>query len=658
MATEIKAKERVSCGLDVVIAGDLNGVVEESLINFDFVCLPLVHPRYRRDFSNPHLIRNAPLTRSDFLLSSSEWSSLIVAKIPTCTSRLDSADEVSRFNAEKSFSQEVSLAMHLNVPAMMIELRGGECLNLARCLSSLMHTHQSGVVWVRLPMLPRKLLLDDLCCGDHSDSPNDLSNHFTNINSTLNDSTTSSTTPKHTSTLDENTWQWWNRLRTLMGSPPRLRIALELTSDLPSDDQLSQWQGEPVKALVIPTKVFLTNKKGFPVLPTKHQGIIKSLKSDVQIVLSGHLRHSTKSLNHYKTYLNHLFQQRENPDIISAFAKGYEDYLQCPLQPLMDNLESQTYEVFEKDPIKYNNYQKAIYLALMERVVSGDEEVVVMVLGAGRGPLVTATLKAATSSQRRVKVFAVEKNPHAVITLKNLKEEEWGDTVTIVEGDMRSWCCDEKADIIVSELLGSFGDNELSPECLDGAESFLKEDGVSIPCSYTSYVAPVHSSKLWNETKGCRERTKPTGSQFETPYVVRLYNSRLIDQPQPLFTFNHPRSLNPPSELPHSNNRHGRLHFSTPFDTILHGFAGYFHCTLYKHISISIEPSTHTPSMFSWFPIYFPIHHPSFLSKGDKVSVEFWRVVSGKGVWYEWCITSPILSQVHNLDGRSYTIGL
>lgn len=32
----------------------------------------------------------------------------------------------------------------------------------------------------------------------------------------------------------------------------------------------------------------------------------------------------------------------------------------------------------------------------------------------------------------------------------------------------------EKADILVSELLGSFGDNELSPECLDGANRFLK----------------------------------------------------------------------------------------------------------------------------------------------------------------------------------------
>lgn len=50
----------------------------------------------------------------------------------------------------------------------------------------------------------------------------------------------------------------------------------------------------------------------------------------------------------------------------------------------------------------------------------------------------------------------------------------WGDQVTVVSTDMRFWNAPEKADILVSELLGSFGDNELSPECLDGAQKFLK----------------------------------------------------------------------------------------------------------------------------------------------------------------------------------------
>lgn len=52
--------------------------------------------------------------------------------------------------------------------------------------------------------------------------------------------------------------------------------------------------------------------------------------------------------------------------------------------------------------------------------------------------------------------------------------------VTVVSCDMREWNAPEKADILVSELLGSFGDNELSPECLDGAQKFLK--GKLISC--------------------------------------------------------------------------------------------------------------------------------------------------------------------------------
>jgi hypothetical protein len=61
--------------------------------------------------------------------------------------------------------------------------------------------------------------------------------------------------------------------------------------------------------------------------------------------------------------------------------------LQAPLQPLQDNLESQTYETFEKDVTKYNCYQEAVRRALLDRVPAeaADSMVtVLMVVGAGR----------------------------------------------------------------------------------------------------------------------------------------------------------------------------------------------------------------------------------------------------------------------------------
>jgi protein arginine N-methyltransferase 5 len=60
--------------------------------------------------------------------------------------------------------------------------------------------------------------------------------------------------------------------------------------------------------------------------------------------------------------------------------------LQAPLQPLQDNLESQTYETFEKDVTKYTCYQAAVHAALLDRVPDdkADETfTTLMVVGAG-----------------------------------------------------------------------------------------------------------------------------------------------------------------------------------------------------------------------------------------------------------------------------------
>jgi PRMT5 arginine-N-methyltransferase/PRMT5 oligomerisation domain len=136
---------------------------------------------------------------------------------------------------------------------------------------------------------------------------------------------------------------------------------------------------------------------------------------------------------------------------------------------------------------------------------------------------------------------------------------------------MRSLALPESADIVVSELLGSFGDNELSPECLDGAMRFLKRrslrslsdsfpcpefhgasylaNGISIPSSYTAYLAPLSSSKLYNEVHAGKD-----DKASETPYVVMFQavnvlsgqgaddgGGRCGSQIQECWEFEHPR---------------------------------------------------------------------------------------------------------------------
>lgn len=48
-----------------------------------------------------------------------------------------------------------------------------------------------------------------------------------------------------------------------------------------------------------------------------------------------------------------------------------------------------------------------------------------MVVGAGRGPLVRSAFNAATNVKRKIKMYVIEKNPNAIVTLTALKEEMW-----------------------------------------------------------------------------------------------------------------------------------------------------------------------------------------------------------------------------------------
>jgi len=149
--------------------------------------------------------------------------------------------------------------------------------------------------------------------------------------------------------------------------------------------------------------------------------------------------------------------------------------------------------------------------------------VVLMVLGAGRDPIVDSAIQAQKSTGRKVQFFAIEKNRKAANTLYYKNRMDWNEEVTVINVEMREWEPEAKADIIVSELLGSFGDNELSPECLDGAQRLLKKGGVMIPVSYTSFLAPISSPKMFLENARFDPNVHNSELTYEVPYVVNLY---------------------------------------------------------------------------------------------------------------------------------------
>lgn len=474
---------------------------------------------------------------------------------------------------------------------------------------------------------------------------------------------------------------------------------------MPEKDLQTRWFAEPLHYLTIGPEVFQKNKSGFPSLSKHHQDMIFSymrlkvvpwfllcdvgpdaagFKADDPSILSVANRqgltdedfptlsdaanmspsqNSRPGVDAHMAYLQWLESQQppftalESPTLTS-----FQDWLQSPLQPLSDNLESATYEVFEGDPVKYDQYEAAVIEALSEwkelDLPTSKEGgvVVIAVAGSGRGPLVTRALKAAEYTGVEVEVWAVEKNPNAYVYLLRQNQTLWGGRVNVVKTDMRAWKgpvvsqspdgpVHGKVDILISELLGSFGDNELSPECLDGIQHVIaKPHGISIPHSYTAHMSPISTPKVYGDILA-RSATESTA--FNTPWVVRLYALDFVCQKVPgrprfqqAWEFSHPipestlanvearrsggimggggGSMAGAAGANDHNSRYCHVTFVCRSQGVTHGLAGYFESTLYEsrlngHEGEKVEISTHperidqkSKDMISWFPIFFP----------------------------------------------------
>lgn len=465
-------------------------------------------------------------------------------------------------------------------------------------------------------------------------------------------------------------WEVWHTIRTMCSYPRNLSVALQLpkhTHALPPA-VISRWFAEPVAMIVVSARKFVANPKGYPVLPKASQQLLHLYfkKRPFVIVEDPHDTEFQGGDTAFMVYLRHLYQSAPPPKPIEAFSQGFHDFLQIPLQPLVDDLDSPTYEVFERDTVKYNQYEKAIFHALLDRP---HKEVVIAVVGAGRGPLVDRALAAAHAANRSVKVYALDKNSAAYVYLLQRQRIEWGSAVEVFCGDMRDWRPPDKVNIVVSELLGSFGDNELSPECIDGVQAILDSaDGICIPASYTSYLTPVCAPKLWAEAwsrrsnmagssaggGGVHAETKspkavksalrlegPDVGAMHAPYVVMMQQVDLVSKDVlPAWRFDHPNYATLCKNAHNTRKFKGTFHVD--LKAAVHGFAGYFEAVLYKDITLSIKPGSETDGMVSWFPIWFPLAQPLNLVDACDLDVSFWRATDGRRVWYEWVAESHL----------------
>lgn len=423
---------------------------------------------------------------------------------------------------------------------------------------------------------------------------------------------------------------------------------------------------------------------------------------------------------HCLSHLDYIHANLVLNEAKDAYA-SYENTIQLPLQPLGHQLSNGVYGVFEKDEGKYTEYRRA-FDGYVRRWATGgvpshrpgSHILYAVVLGCGRGPLIQQFLECCTEHQVQAHVFAVEKNECALQytawrwgthpALLSLTSQ--GHHVDFIAADGRhlfsekvklpaefGWC-----DVLISELLGSAGDNELSPECIEGFlhEVRLYQASVSVPpnpCllsipqSYTTWVAPLHSvafeqTIMETAVKGltvCPEGCNRHEAVFHQLFVCNLTQGLVLDAPQELWSFSHPSSPSSADSINSSSRLTRRCVFHINSGRRCSAVVVFFSAVLYQDdqltVKLSTVPHEATPGMFSWFPCVFT-PHSSFSKEathhrrsdrgvaetgangGEReqrhVIFEIQRCVEAqeKRVWYEWSLGDEEDTSQLNKSGR------
>jgi protein arginine N-methyltransferase 5 len=361
----------------------------------------------------------------------------------------------------------------------------------------------------------------------------------------------------------------------------------------------------------------------------------------------------------------------------AATAASRSCALQEPWQPATQMLSMADYAAMEGDSAKYERYQLAIVDALCDIIIrrasSGALRVRILLVGAGRGPLVhrcltAADIVAADVTPLHVDIVALERNldahNHCVANFASLAASVHSvrfihADVVCISGDELRNLCGTGFELVVSELLGSFADNELAPEVLSVVAlntQLLARECAFIPQRHTSYLYPVSSARLRSVLE--TDSTVPSDVRYGSPWVVstaEMPHCRPLQRMPPLPAMDFSYAWNavadssacsssaagsesacassPPSsfsgQLDVQDQSRALAWMLDPICGALHldGMLGVFHCVLYGDVTLSTVPGRETPGLTEWRPMFFPFRHVQVPLRQVEAPAVGWSLV-------------------------------
>lgn len=411
-----------------------------------------------------------------------------------------------------------------------------------------------------------------------------------------------------------------------------------------------------------------------------------------------------------------------------------------PIYPAWTDVE---YEAIEKDTAKYFLYYSAINMAMKDMKHSTDT-ITCFVIGPGRGRLIEfcldclkvnkidGTIHVVECNEKALKLL-VEKYDrlenvilHPAVIIRDYEQMKELFQTTRPEENTRNslkTVFETKCiDIFVSELFGSFSDNEFMPEILSVCvKAFGSENSISIPEKCTNYLTPIRSQLLSsffekNGSKNCDlEKVYVLGLSEDVdasspPQKVYSYDcngnsgtfSGQVEFPYCLESMSSSEAFSKVAKSDEDGNIHTQSRDTSGNREVI-GFAGHFKAVLYKDIYIDTRPGPER-NTYSWESAFFPLNHETreamkdlcsgctssgchvlhdaALQKATHLRLELKRTIQRlvrieksksttiDGVrpydtalfklWYEWTITSMNgeVLSIHNTNGTNHALFL